>query len=327
VSVDYTYIVARLNAIEASMPEESWFHRLAGVEAESILNSSKEYFRGFENTESIYHFEKILEAEKLEVFELVSKLISSPDILIFLRGGYDFDNLLYIWKANILGGENGSQKIKAPVPFGLVSTEIVREAVNSETGTNLPFYMKEIFGKLSGITDKSQILIAQSLCKSAKWRCLLDMAPSAYARFITKCRIDLENIKSLIRVKRTDLRKTEQDHIWIDGGEIERLTLERFFKEPEDELYLYLNTSRYSWLTAHGLDSGTALWKIDPLISRQLFNIMFDSRYRYFDIGPVIYHLEIIERNITLLRSVITGKINRLPDDNILEMVESILPS
>ncbi len=326
-SVDYTYIVARLNAIEASMPEENWFDRLAGMKAESILSSLKEYFRGFENAESIYQFEKILEAEKLESFDLVSKLISSPDVLIFLRGGYDFDNLLSLWKANLLGGENERQEGEAPVPFGLVYTEILREAVNSETSTNLPFYMKEIFGKLSGITDKSQILMAQSLCKSAKWQCLLDMAPSTYARFITGCRIDLENIKSLIRVKRTDLRKTEQDYIWIDGGEIDVLTLERLFKEPEDELYSYLNTSRYSWLTAHGLDSETALWKIDPLILRQLFNIMFDSRYRYFDIGPVIYHLEIIERNITLLRSVITGKINRLPDDDILEMVENIMPS
>jgi vacuolar-type H+-ATPase subunit C/Vma6 len=169
--------------------------------------------------------------------------------------------------------------------------------------------------------------MAQSLCESAKWECMLEMAPSSYARFVTRCRIDLENIKSLIRVKRTDFMGEGQEYIWIDGGDIERLTLDRFLKEPEDEIYSYLSTSRYSWLTDHGLNGETALWKIDPLILKQLFNLMFGSRYRYFDIGPVIYHLEIRERNIMLLRSVITGKINHLPDNDMLEMVETILPS
>jgi len=327
VSVDYTYIVARLNAVEASMPEDSWFERLARMETGSIQSSLREYFRGFENAESIRQFETVLEAEKLRGLDLVSKLISSRDVLIFLRGGYDFDNFLYLWKTKLLGGENDIDEGKHFVPFGLIPQDRMKEAINSETGTQLPFYIKEIFERLSGITDADQILMAQSLCESAKWRCLLDMAPSPYAVFITKCRIDLENIKSLIRAKRTDFRKDSQDYIWISGGDIERLTLEKFFKEPEDELYLYLNTSRYSWLTSHGLDSETALWKIDPLIFKQIFNMMVDSRYRYFDIGPVICHLEIRERNIMLLRSVITGKINHMPDNDILEMVESILPS
>ena len=326
-SVDYTYIVARLNAVEASMPEDSWFDRLSRVEAGSIQSSLKEYFRGFEHAESIRQFEKVLETEKLEGLDLVSKLISSRDVSIFLRGGYDFDNMLYLWKANLLGGENESREWERLVPFGLIPPEKIREAIVSETVTYLPFYIKEIFERLSGITDETQMLMAQSLCESAKWQCMLDMAPSSYARFVTRCRIDLENIKSLIRSKRTDLRKSGQDHLWIDGGEIERLTLERLFQEPEDELYLYLNTSRYKWLTDHGLDSETDLWKIDPLMLRQLFNIMLDSRYRYFDIGPVICHLEIRERNIMLLRLIITGKINHLPDNDILEMVESILSS
>ncbi|MDZ7860976.1 MAG: V-type ATPase subunit [Candidatus Krumholzibacteriota bacterium] len=324
-AVDYTYIIARLNAIEASMPEEGWFDRLAGTEKGSLMGSLREYYSGFEKAESIDQFEMVLEEEKLEVLDLVSNLISDRDVLVFLRGGYDFDNLLYLWKLNHLISPNESMERETPVPFGLVSPEVLAEAIDSEEATNLPSYLKEIFGKLLGIKDDNQILTAQSLCESAKWNCRFDAAPSSYARFITKCGIDLENIKSLIRLKRTGLRKDLQDHTWIGGGRIDTFTMKRLFKEPEDELYTYLNTSHYSWLTGNGLDSETALWKIDPLISGQLLYIMNDSRYRYFDIGPVIYHLEIRERNETLLRSVITGKVNRLPGDLLSETVESII--
>jgi len=324
-AVDYTYIIARLNAIGVSMPEEGWFDRLAGAENGSLIGSLREYYSGFEKAESIDQFEEVLEEEKLEVLDLVSKLISDRDVLVFLRGGYDFDNLLYFWKLNHLISPNENVERDAAVPFGLVSPEGLAEAIDSGEATNLPSYLKEVFGKLLSVKDDNQILTAQSLCESAKWNCRLDAAPSSYARFITECRIDLENIKSLIRLKRTGLRKELQDHAWIGGGRIDTLTMKRFFKEPEEELYAYLNTSPYSWLTENGLGGETALWKIDPLISGQLLYIMNDSRYRYFDIGPVIYHLEIRERNETLLRSVITGRLNRLPGDLLSETVESII--
>ena len=74
-----------------------------------------------------------------------------------------------------------------------------------------------------------------------------------------------------------------------------------------------------------GLDQTAPLWKIDALIAGQLFNIVSESRYRYFDIGPVIYHLENRKRVETVLKAIIIGGINNLPDEKVLETLEAIM--
>lgn len=318
--VDYTYIVARLNALEAEMPDRSWFQRLARGSADGLLGSIREYFDGFENVGSLYDFENGLMAEKRKILELVSQLISEEVTIRFLRAGYDFDNMCFLWKAKM---EN-----EQPVfnNCGLVDPEeIMVRAVESDDIRYLPDYLKELYQELGGRSDRKNPVEIEQICERSKWEFILYSASSPSARLFTRRRIDIINIKNFIRLKRTEFIKDNVESIWLDGGGIGTGRLVSFFNQPESEFLSYLETSDYRNLITRGLEAATPLWKIDFLLFSFLIHQMDQSRYRYFDISPVLYHLLLRERNEQLIRTLVTCKLNEFPEDMITERIDELL--
>ncbi|MCK4236421.1 MAG: V-type ATPase subunit [Candidatus Krumholzibacteria bacterium] len=318
---DYTYIVARIRAIEAAMPDRAWFQRLVRMSEDALLGALREYYEGFETVHSILEFEKGIEAEKAAVIDLVTGMIADPKTRVFLRAGYDFDNVLHSWKARRLGASSTLN------PFGLVEPETVEKAIANGDGGAFPLYLRAFLEKLGTVGDSMELAQAEYIGEAAKWAFLLDRAPGKEPRAFVRARIDLINIKTFVRMKRTALRKETLGDVWIGGGEIEPARLAGFLKEPEEELYAFLERSSYRGLLRLGLNRDIPLWKIDPISRLQLLDIMGESRYSFFDISPVLYHLEIFERDVRLLRSIMVGRLNRMPEEIIMERVDALLPS
>jgi vacuolar-type H+-ATPase subunit C/Vma6 len=321
VAEDYTYTVARLRAIEAAMPDKAWFQRLARTPEGGMLNALREYYPAFEGVASLAEFEGGLEAEKLDILELVSALVPDRGADEFLRAGYDFDNLVHVWKASRLGA------VPTLVPFGLVDTERIEGAVRGEGRGGLPDHLAVLLERLRAMGDGEDLLAAELTGEQAKWDFLRGKAPGEPAREYIRVKIDLVNIKNYIRFKRVELRGAISEAAWVDGGEIETVRWRSFFREPEDELYKFLEITNYRNLLRFGLEGETPLWRIEPILDAQLLLCIDGSRYRFFDISPVIYHLELHERNERLLREIIVGSMNRLPEDMMLEKVDALLLS
>ncbi|MBD3178125.1 MAG: hypothetical protein GF417_00215 [Candidatus Latescibacteria bacterium] len=321
--MDYTYIAGRLNAMESELPERSWYERLARSETGSLLQSAREYFPGFEEIDSIYRFAEALEMEKLNFLELLSGILRDEEVVRFLRAEYDFDNLILYWKGEFLDSEVAEDRYAR---CGLTSEEIISEAVRNGSGVYLPVYLKDSFDHLLSVTDRSGLDAAQLMLERSKYDYLLEASPSDFARHYTRMRIDTHNIRNFIRTKRTGLLDQEQER-WIPGGFIDILTLRALFHEPEDELYSYLSYSRYSRLIDGGLDSSTPLWKVEPALSWEIYYYLAGRRHSFFDITPVIFHLENMNRSYSALRSIITGVINRLPEEIIMEILDGVIPS
>ncbi len=318
---DYTYAVARLRAIEAVMPDKAWFQRLARTPEEGMLAALREYYPAFEGMSSLAEFEGGLEAEKLGILELISALVPDPCANEFFRAGYDFDNLVHVWKASRLGAA------AVLVPFGLVDTARIEEAVRGEGRGGLPEHLALLLERLRAMGENRDLLAAEFMGEQAKWDFLCGRAQGAPAREYIRVKIDLVNIKNYIRMKRVELHGTISEAVWLDGGTIETVRWRSLFREPEDELYKFLEMTNYRNLLRFGLEGETPLWRIEPMLDTQLLLCIDDSRYRFFDISPVIYHLEMHERNERLLREIIVGSMNRLPEDMILEKVDALLMS
>jgi len=207
----------------------------------------------------------------------------------------------------------------------MVPVNILENALDEDSSAFLPDYLKSLFDSLGGLDSESDLKRARYLTESEKWNCMLEKAPEEAARHYTRCRIDLENIRMFIRVKRTGLHRDSEGLIWIDGGYLDTLLLGNLFKGGGDELYSYLKTSVYSGLVDGGLDKDTPIWQVDPILFGQLLKMISEGRFRYFDIGAVLYHIEKRKMLETVLRSIITGVGNRLPKKAVAETVESIM--
>jgi V/A-type H+-transporting ATPase subunit C len=315
---DYTYIVARLRALEASMPDPAWFQRIARAPVDSVLVSVKEFYRGFDPVDSLYRFEEGIESEKTGFLELLSSLLSDEDAERFFRAGFDFDNLTHAVKAANLGVDAEHN------PFGLVSSEVIEKSVRGGSAVELPDHMKKSLERLLEASEEDGPQAVESRGEAEKFAYLAENAPGDAARLYITFRIDLANIRTFVRLKRISLRKGPADSFWIAGGSIDVQTLGTLFKEPEDELYTYLATTDYRGLVPAGLSVTTPLWMIDVLIDREMLERLGEARYRFFDIGPIIYHVQLRERNERLLRLLLAGKLNRLPEELLLEKAEAM---
>ena len=316
---DYTYIVARMRAIEASMPDRAWFQRIARSPIDSLLASVREYFHGFEAVASLDDFETGIEAGKAEILALIGSLVTDPAVELFLRGAYDFDNLSHRRKASILGRKAAFN------PFGLMDEEAAGKA-EAASAAGLPAHIKDYLGKIGAADHSEGLEKVEYAAEAARWEFLLAASPSPGARSYVSCKIDLVNIMTFIRLKRTSIRSDSHGGVWIAGGEIDRQTLASMFREPEDAFYTYLEFTNHRALPARGLGTGTPMWKAEAMCRAELLDRIGGAKYGFFDIMPVIHHLETRERDAHLLRAVILGRLTGLPEKMMLETIEAMMP-
>ncbi len=318
---DYTYIVARLRALEAEMPDTSWFQRFVRSPVGGLVSMAREYFPGFEQVESAAGFEAGIEEERTLFMVFLTKLLGEGETVLFLRAGYDFDNLLHAWKAAKLG------RASALTGAGLVDPELILEAVESEDPGMLPDHIGALLEMLGRHLEKADLSSAQFAGEALKYRFLLGIAPGGAASAYMRHKIDLANIVTLVRLKRSSLRATDPERSLLEGGLIDRDRLASLLKEPEEELYSFLRFSEYRGLLRFGLDQEADLWRISSASRSFLLDALGESRLEFFDISPLLYHIELRARNEHITRTVIVGKTNGIPDDAILERVEAALVS
>ncbi|MDD4857234.1 MAG: V-type ATPase subunit [Candidatus Krumholzibacteria bacterium] len=316
---DYTYIVARLRALEAAMPERSWFERLVRTPGESLMGTLREHYHGFESTSDLAEFEKALEADKAEMLELISSLLREERTRQFIRAGYDFDNLTHAWKAARLEAK------PALTRFGLVETQAIEQAATGKGGGTLPPYLEGHVQMLDAtLEDKKSIAACEYAAEAAKWRFLAKVAPGEEGRSYLRCKIDSINIKNMIRLRKVRLRTEALDAIWIEGGEIDAARLGTLFRESEEELFSFLATSVRGRLISLGLGKDTPLWKVESIMRASLMELLEESRYRVFDVSPVLYHIELRERDYGIIRIAIVSRLNRLNEEAALERVNAL---
>ena len=320
-STDYTYVVSRLRAIEASMPDRSWFQRLVRTPLDGLLAAVRDTCRAFEPVERIHEFEDGIEAEMAETLDLVCGLVPDATVREFLRAPHDFDNLGHAWKASLL------DRPASLTSCGFVDPMTMEEAVRGRHLQMLPGFLRSVAETLAEAGESLDAAGAGYAVEQEKWRWLVGAAPGNEARAAVRRRFDLANVRSIVRSHRDAFRRPRLEEGLIEGGWIEASRWRRFAAETEGEFYSFLETSDYRLLLGMGLGTDCPLWRVDPIILAATIELGRESTYRFFDILPVLHHLDLRERNCRLLRMVLAGKVNRVPEELVQENVDALWPS
>lgn len=301
------------------MPDRSWFMRMVRSPARQLLSGVREYYDGFEGVDEIHGFEAGIEADLSALFDLFSSVLGEGPETEFLRGAADFDNYVLAVKGEMLGAE------PVLVPYGLTGTDVVAAAASSGDATFLPAYLKKLGETLTGPREKGLPISLDREGEREKWRFLLAAAPSEDARRWVRLRIDRVNIKAFARLRLTSLRKGDTTDLWVDGGTIEASRFASLFSEPFEDFLSFLGSTEWRGLPARGFGRDMEPWRIDAALDSAMFDLTSGSRSRFFDIMPLLYHIELRERNARILRTIFTGRINNLPEDAMIEGIEELL--
>jgi vacuolar-type H+-ATPase subunit C/Vma6 len=318
-AVDYTYAVARLRAMEAGMPDRSWFMRMARSPTRQLLTGVREHYEGFEGVGAIHEFESGIEADMESLSDFFSSVLGGGRADEFLRGGYDFDNYTLALKGKVLDAE------PVLMPFGLTRPDVMETAVESSDPAMLPPHLKDLHYALSGAVEKGLPIVIERESEKAKWTFLLGSAPSAEAKRWVRLKIDRANIKSFARFSKTSIHDRTDTGVWIAGGTIEGSRYANLVAEPFEDFLSFLESTEWRGLRSRGFSGEMEAWRIDSSLDSTLLELIGGSKLRFFDIMPLLYHRELRERNGRILRTIFTGRINNLPEDDVADSVEALL--
>ncbi len=301
------------------MPDRAWFMRMVRSPARQLLAGMREHYPGFEGVEALHDFERGIEADIGSLYDLFSSILGEGPVTEFLRAGCDFDNYVLALKGKMLGAE------PVLLPFGRTRPELIETAADSGDPSLLPEYLKDLHDALVKVLERGLPDEIDHKGELAKWQYLLGAAPSQEARHWVRLRIARANIKSFARLRMTGLRKGDTAGIWIAGGTIDASRFEGLYSEPFEDFLSFLGSTDWRGLPALGFDGEMEAWKIDTALDSTLLDLIGNSRSRFFDVMPLLYHLELKRKNGRILRTIITGRINNLPEDDIAGSVEALL--
>jgi len=253
------------------------------------------------------------------LYELLSSVLGEGPESGFLRAGLDFDNYILAVKGKILGAE------PVLLPFGPTRAEVLEAAAGSGDPTFLPDYLKGLNDTLASFREKELSPSLDREGERAKWEYLLRAAPSEDARYWVRLKIDRANIKSFARFRLTGFWEGDTSDTWIAGGTIEASRFVSLYSEPFEDFLSFLGSTEWRELPQRGFDREMGPGRIEAALDGAMFDLISGTRSHFFDVMPLLYHIELRERNARVLRTIFTGRINNLPEDEMAESVEALL--
>lgn len=320
--MDYLYATARLRALERDMLTQRDLEKM--VDAASPQESYK-----IANDISLHsslpfsEYETAINNMLLNAYALLSELTDNSPIFDIFRLKYDGHNLKVIIK---------SQALKAdPVPamsqLGILSKEEVIAGFNERKLSKLPekmisaaFEASESLAK-TGDPQTVDILLDKAVLES-----MLTLAQEIGFPFLTgivQSYIDVENIRTAVRLKRMGKDIGLLKKLTVDGGKIALSRLfDAFAPEGFDAMKEMLFVTEYFNHFAplfDGLDSKKPLTAFERGAENYTIKLLKSSRLVSFGLEPVISFILAKENEAKQIRIILASRLAGVERDKISE--------
>ncbi|WP_282929102.1 V-type ATPase subunit [Anaerococcus sp. Marseille-Q7828] len=318
--VDYDSLSEVLNALSDSSYRES-------IQA---LSRDEEY-------------EKILDDELKKSYKLIENTASDSNILDYFRERYNFHNLKVLLK-EIIQKENYANLYSdlGNIDLAYIKKELLNEdAIEKDFLETLDIEGYEPFNKSdnpseSYLEDAKKALAIFDESKNPKdleisldkayYEKLLEDAKAIELKELTrftKERIDLINLKTMLRVKSKNSDIEELNSALIDGGYIEKERFDEIFPQEIDQIVVSLSNENINKYVVNAIDGDKTMDQNLLDLERSIDDHQMDySRLaKQMTYGPEVLMNYIIskEAEIKNLRIILVSKLNNLPKDFTLE--------
>lgn len=323
---DYAYIIGRLRALETRLPTANVLERMieagSAGEAFRVLNDLT-FVLGSIGEHTVNEFQTVLTKATQKMARLLNRMSPYPEVIKFLWLKYDFHNLKIALKARLT--EHGYADVShALVDLGTLSAEewehyilegkipsltkgmhdTLEDAVKQYEKTNDPQIVDLI-------VDKYYL---EEMLKTA------ESFDSPLTVGYLKRLIDLTNVKTFIRCKELKKDDTYFESILLHGGRVPIFVLTDNFKKGYEELKQVLERKMYSEELVIVLDQFTkekTLLSVEKKTSELLQEYMEASKKMSFGPEPVFSFFWKFENHMQILRTILVGKLNQLPAEDI----------
>lgn len=312
---------------------------------EEVLNALNDssYRESIQTLARPEEYEKILDDELKKSYELIENTASDSNILDYFRERYNFHNLKVILK-EIIQKENYSNLYS---DLGNIDLAYIKKSLLNEDAIDVDFLDTleiegyEPFNKSTNPNDKylEYAKEALALFNETKNPKDLDITldKAYYTRLIedaneigldqltrfTKERIDLINLKTMLRIKSKDADLEELHSALIDGGYIEKERFDEIFPQEIDQIVVSLSNENINKYVVNAMDGDKTMDQnlLDLEKSIDDHQMDYSRLAKQMTYGPEVLMNYIIskEAEIKNLRIILVSKLNSLPKDFTLE--------
>lgn len=294
-------------------------------EAISLLNDSSygEYLSDINREEE---YEDALLAMLKESYEKIRKISPDENLIVFLEEKYNFHNLKVLVKEIIQDADYS----KAYMDIGELDLSAIKKALKSDAFIGDDLYEESAKKALNLYEEtKDPQDIDLSLDRDFYEKLLIDAKNLGFDSLedFTKERIDLINLKSLLRIKGQDQTMDLFKKALIDGGNINKNTFIIAFNQDIGLLAnIFINEKTYP-IIKKALDTDDikkASREVEKAIDDHLLDFAKDSKKVSYGPEVILGYLITREMEIKNLRIILVAKQNKLSRDFIEERLRNL---
>jgi len=333
----YAYAVGVIRVLEMQLFTGPDLQRLLEADsAEEVLEllGDSPYESFLKEIGSVWNFEVALNNALENSYARIGELSFDQDIINLFRVKWDFYNLKVLLKQSYL--EN-AEEFSFISSLGLIDPEMIKNAIeNSEE--EQPAIIEELFGSSNGLPEYLQKAMddAKRVYNTGNDPQMIDIIIDARTqdymyRNASKCPflenyfkkiIDLANIRNFIRIKLFQNNLELLRKVLLNNGMIDKQVFIDVFNEDVSHLPNFISSTPYYEIVDEGLrdwsETGT-LTTFEKLAENYIIEYIKPAKYQSFGIEPLIAYLLAKENEVKQIRIIMVGKLNRLPEDAILE--------
>ena len=309
----YGYAVARLRAMSGRLLEEALLQRI--LESEDLDSALKVlgetvYSSWLMELKGNGEFDRAIEAELLHVYGEVQKFVPDPALVHLCRLPYDFHNVKVLLKSALLVREGGERRFDLLTSLGNIPSDDLIMAMESEDFRLLPFGLHLLVPQCFSVWEQTKdILEVEKLLDEGLFAAMRKTASATgieAASLWVRGKIDAENVRNLLRMKRMDMETGSAAGFLHDGGLISREKLLSLYAEPVEGWGRILSFSDVSKTFSHVQDANdlnSLVVEMEKVLDEYTAAIVESSKYQAFAPENVISFLwkkELEAKNIRI---------------------------
>ena len=251
----YCYAVARIRAMEHRLLDAAAFARLLEVEdSASVLKILGEtsYAPMLTSLSGDGAFDKILEAALHETYEEMASFVPDKELIDLLRLPYDFSNAKVMLKSLFSVRSGGKKRWDLLSSLASYPVDKLITDIEGEEYRLLPFGLSTLYPKCIALWEQSRDALETErlldIQMFAEMRRIAEGLAVAEVTEWVRARIDGENLRTLLRLKRFGFDAARAAAFMHDGGKIDKTILSAMIAEPFETWGRIVDFSDYSKL-------------------------------------------------------------------------------
>lgn len=328
--LDFLYVSGRIKVLETRLLGKNIFERILDAEGpEEALRilSDTEYGDGIADMKNVYDFESLLANNMKSTLKVLKDSIEDHRYIRFFTLKYDYNNLKVVAKSKILGKDIEGYFSE----LGDIKPDEIKKLLSEDATIDLPknivSYYNEAIKTYEISQDPQQVDMVIDKALFKEMGKIAREIRSPFLQNYLSVFIDLTNIKIFVRLNKMGADGKALRNALLPGGKLDSALFEKLFTKDMEEIITAFESTDYFNVIAEGLshweETGSSAI-FEKLTDDYLLDYARKGLYTPFGSEPLIGYILAKENEIKILRILLVGKINDIPEEMVRERLRDV---